>query len=66
MRDAILQTFLSVISSKFFTSRDVKGTSGKKVTLEDCQTWLVEAAGYLVEDRMFSPEVAVYLHVIKQ
>ncbi|KAI3551344.1 hypothetical protein CSPX01_01261 [Colletotrichum filicis] len=40
--------------------------ASKKVTLKDCQTWLVEAADYLVEDRMFNPEVAVYLHAIKQ
>ncbi|KAK0376585.1 hypothetical protein CLIM01_06064 [Colletotrichum limetticola] len=43
-----------------------KDTLGKKVTLKDCQTWLVDAADCLVEDRMFSSEVAVYLHAITQ
>ncbi|KAL2877207.1 hypothetical protein SGCOL_007603 [Colletotrichum sp. CLE4] len=42
-----------------------KDASGKQVTLEDCQYWLVEAAGYLVQDRLFGPEVATYLHVIE-
>ncbi|KAK1671886.1 hypothetical protein BDP55DRAFT_285122 [Colletotrichum godetiae] len=43
-----------------------KDASGKQVTLENCQYWLVEAAGYLVQDRLFGPEVATYLHAIEQ
>ncbi|KAF4781494.1 hypothetical protein HER10_EVM0012717 [Colletotrichum scovillei] len=51
---------------KTLNAAEDKDSSGKKVILKDCQTWLVEAAGYLVEDRMFSPEVSIYLHAIKQ
>ncbi|KAK1623373.1 hypothetical protein BDP81DRAFT_475659 [Colletotrichum phormii] len=41
-------SIIPAMPSECFTNRDDKDASGKKVTLEDCQTWLVEAAGYLV------------------
>ncbi|KAK1470787.1 hypothetical protein CCUS01_00902, partial [Colletotrichum cuscutae] len=66
VRGAFMQTSASAMPSEYLTNRSFKDTSGKKVTLKDCQTWLVDAADCLVEDRMFSSEVAVYLHAITQ
>ncbi|KAK2035759.1 hypothetical protein LZ31DRAFT_511917 [Colletotrichum somersetense] len=40
--------------------------TGKKITQKNCQSWLVESADFLVQDRIFISEVAVYLHAIKQ
>jgi hypothetical protein len=39
---------------------------GKKIVHRNCQTWIVESAEQLVEERIFSKEVAAYLHAIKQ
>ncbi|KAK2024032.1 hypothetical protein LX32DRAFT_570559 [Colletotrichum zoysiae] len=41
-------------------------SKGKKISQKNCQTWLVESADCLVQDRIFNPEVAAYLHAIKQ
>ncbi|KAM5359974.1 hypothetical protein ACJZ2D_014068 [Fusarium nematophilum] len=38
----------------------------KRVVQRNCQTWIVESADQLVSDRIFGPEVAAYLHAIKQ
>ncbi|KAJ5901875.1 hypothetical protein N7495_002403 [Penicillium taxi] len=40
--------------------------SGKRITQRDCQTWIVESANQLFKDYIFTAEVAVYLHKIKQ
>ncbi|ODM20279.1 hypothetical protein SI65_03332 [Aspergillus cristatus] len=39
---------------------------GKKITQRNCQTWIIESADQLVSDRIFSREVAAYLHAIRQ
>ncbi|KAL2754215.1 hypothetical protein ACRALDRAFT_1081339 [Sodiomyces alcalophilus JCM 7366] len=51
---------------KTLNSAEDKTRSGRKVSQKNCQSWLVEAADYLVQDGMFSPKVAVYLQAIKQ
>ncbi|KAG9229470.1 hypothetical protein BJ875DRAFT_474749 [Amylocarpus encephaloides] len=43
-----------------------KVTSGKRITQRNCQTWIVKSADQLVEDHIFSKEVAAYLHAIEQ
>ncbi|EGE02380.1 hypothetical protein TEQG_01417 [Trichophyton equinum CBS 127.97] len=40
--------------------------SGKKIIQRNCQTWIVESADQLVKDYIFSRDVAIYLHTIKQ
>ncbi|KAI2078873.1 hypothetical protein LOZ36_006791 [Ophidiomyces ophidiicola] len=40
--------------------------SGKKIIQRNCQTWIVESANQLVKDYIFSWDVAIYLHTIKQ
>ena len=43
-----------------------KNHLGKKIIQKDCQSWLVEAADHLVQDGIFDPEVAGFLHAVKQ
>ncbi|KAG2412997.1 hypothetical protein HFD88_010556 [Aspergillus terreus] len=45
---------------------DIAAPTGRKVKLRNCQTWIVESADQLVEDGIFRPEVAGYLHAIEQ
>ncbi|KAF4969844.1 hypothetical protein FSARC_3002 [Fusarium sarcochroum] len=41
-------------------------TPAKRVVQRNCQTWIVEAADQLVRDGIFNPDVAAYLHGVKQ
>ncbi|OHE99945.1 hypothetical protein CORC01_04846 [Colletotrichum orchidophilum] len=43
-----------------------KTKTGKKIIQNNCQSWLVESADFLVQDRIFNSDVAVYLHAIEQ
>ncbi|KAK1987891.1 hypothetical protein LZ30DRAFT_745512 [Colletotrichum cereale] len=47
------------------SAEDMSKTS-RNITQKDCQSWLVESAEFLVQDRIFNSEVAVYLHAIEQ
>ncbi|WZH50006.1 uncharacterized protein QYS62_011236 [Fusarium acuminatum] len=38
----------------------------RKAVQRNCQTWIVEAADQLVEDRLLHPDTAAYLHATKQ
>ncbi|KAI0387045.1 hypothetical protein F5Y04DRAFT_275502 [Hypomontagnella monticulosa] len=51
---------------KSLNSVNGSGPVGKKVTLRDCQTWIVESADQLARDLIFSQEVVSYLYAIKQ
>lgn len=39
---------------------------GRPVKQRNCQTWIVEAAAYLVHDGIITEEVVAYLNAIKQ
>ncbi|KAF7923482.1 uncharacterized protein EAE97_010920 [Botrytis byssoidea] len=39
---------------------------GKRITQKDCQSWLVGAADHLVQDGIFGPEIAGFLHAVRQ
>ncbi|KAL1872448.1 hypothetical protein VTK73DRAFT_1526 [Phialemonium thermophilum] len=54
------------VPGKTLNAVDDGSRPGKKVALRDCQTWIVESAAQLVEDGIFSEEVAAYLHAIRQ
>ncbi|TGO37807.1 hypothetical protein BHYA_0088g00030 [Botrytis hyacinthi] len=38
----------------------------KRITQKDCQSWLVGAADHLVQDGIFGPEIAGFLHAVRQ
>ncbi|KAJ4215887.1 hypothetical protein NW757_014684 [Fusarium falciforme] len=51
---------------KSLNAASQSGVPQKRVVQRNCQTWIVESADQLVADRILSPEVAAYLHAIKQ
>ncbi|KAK1515400.1 hypothetical protein CPAR01_16738 [Colletotrichum paranaense] len=61
----MVRAFLSFfLYPRYFIAGET--SAGMKVHQRNCQTWIVESAGFLVQDGIFNPEVAVYLNAIKQ
>ncbi|KAK6593115.1 hypothetical protein H4I95_11489 [Botrytis cinerea] len=54
------------VPGKTLNSLGEENHLGKKIIQKDCQSWLVEAADHLVQDGIFDPEVAGFLHAVKQ
>ncbi|KAK2005650.1 hypothetical protein LZ32DRAFT_596812 [Colletotrichum eremochloae] len=61
-----ISTHKAKAPEKTLNSAEDMTKRGRKITQKNCQSWAVEAADFLVQDRIFNSEVADYLHVIKQ
>ncbi|WQF88259.1 hypothetical protein CDEST_13273 [Colletotrichum destructivum] len=53
-------------TSAYTTNRACRPFRATKSTQKDCQSWIVETAGYLVQNGISSSEIAVYLLAIQQ
>ncbi|KAJ3490465.1 hypothetical protein NLG97_g5774 [Lecanicillium saksenae] len=42
------------------------GSTGRKITQRNCQTWIIESADQLVRDGILRRDVAAYLRAIEQ